>query len=594
MRNPLVCKIIAAMCVLIRSLAPLLIAILGIAPIVSVHGAEKESTQSNPIPGDSDEDLRKIIRDYIALKRASTPDDELPDRSAATLATLRESQGRLLSRLRGIDPSTLTGPSGTAYAILLENLESIRAVQVCRAELWDINHLTGWQVSLPPQISEQSVKTAAERERALRRWSSLPTFIDTDIANLRTGLARGYSVPRTVVRRVLRQVDGLLSANVDEAPFAKPAVGADDAQFEVEWRSLISQRITPAIKRFGDFLRTEYLTKARDSIGLSALANGERCYAALLRGATTLDRSPRATFDLGQATVRRSRTELRSLGRAMFGVENIGKIIQLAKTAPANRFKSSEEVISYSEAMLVRSTRMSAAYFSALPVQPIEIAPMPGYQQHSGISSHYEAVDSLTQPAFYRIDLDDWANETRGAAAVTVVHETIPGHHLQTVTARRLIDRGEASDFSFNAAYVEGWANYVERLCEEAGIYDNPYAAIFRRSVLGESLMIDPAVNVMGWTRDRVRKHLQRLGETGQEADELIDRIAVQPGQLTSYETGGLEILALREEAKAALGSQFDIREFHQRVLEQGDVPLSALRQHVRTWIRSQTRTKEP
>jgi uncharacterized protein (DUF885 family) len=582
------------MCVLLRSLAPLLIALLGVAPIESVHGAEAESAQSNPSPGDASEDIHNIARDYIAIERASTLGDALPDRSAGTLAALRESQGRLLSRLRAIDPSTLTGPSGTAYAILMENLESIRAVQACRSELWDINHLTGWQVSLPPQISEQSVKTAAERERALRRWSSLPTFIDTDIANLRNGLAGGYSVPKTVVRRVLRQVDGLLSANVDEALFAKPAVGADDAQFEVEWRSLISQRITPAIKRFGVFLRIEYLPKARDSIGLSALPNGERCYAALLRRATTLDRSPRATFELGQATVGHSRMELSSLGRALFGAGSIEKILQLAKTAAANRFKSPDEVMSYSEAMLARSTRMSAAYFFALPAQPIEIAPMPGYQQHSGISSHYEAVDSLTQPAFYRIDLDDWSNETRGAAAVTVVHETIPGHHLQTVTARRLIGQGEVSEFSFNAAYVEGWANYVERLCEEAGIYDNPYAAIFRRSVLGESLMIDPAVNVMGWTRDRVRKYLQRLGETGQEADELIDRIAVQPGQLTSYETGGLEIFALREGAKAALGSQFDIREFHQRVLEQGDVPLSALRQHVRAWTRSQTRTKEP
>jgi uncharacterized protein (DUF885 family) len=182
--------------------------------------------------------------------------------------------------------------------------------------------------------------------------------------------------------------------------------------------------------------------------------------------------------------------------------------------------------------------------------------------------------------------LDDWANETRGAAAVTVVHEAIPGHHLQTVIARTVKLPGAASEFSFNAAFVEGWANYAERLCEEAGIYDNPYAAVFRRSVLGESLMIDPAVHVMSWSRNRVRKYLKALGQTNQEADELIDRIAVQPAQLTSYETGGLEILALREEAKAALGSRFDIREFHQRVLESGDVPLSRLSEQVRSWIR--------
>jgi uncharacterized protein (DUF885 family) len=564
----------------------LFILILVVVLIRPVQGAITENEQSKPVAGDVRGDIQTIAGDYIALNRANTLGDVLPNRSAEALATLHESQDRLLKRIHAIDPSKLTGSSITAYAILLENMESLQAVRACRAELWDINHITGWQVGLPPQAASQSVKTSSERERALRRWSSLPGFIDTDLANLRTGMANGYSVPKTVVGRVLRQIDGLLNSG-DESPFAEPARKTDDAQFRIEWRLLVSQSINPAIKRFGDFLRNEYLPRARESIGLSALPDGERCYAALLRSATTLDRSPRATFDLGQATVRRSRIELRSRGRIMFGTENIEAILQRAKTASANRFKSSDELLSYSEAMLIRSTRMSATFFFTMPQQPIEIAPMPNYQRNSGISSHYEAVESLTRPAFFRINLDDWVNETRGAAAVTVVHEAIPGHHLQTAIARTARLPAEVSEFSFNAAYVEGWANYVERLCDEAGIYDNPYAAIFRRSVLGESLMIDPAVHVMGWTRGRVRRYLQSLGETRQEADDLIDRIAVQPAQLTSYETGGLEIFALREEAKAALGSTFDMREFHQRVLEQGDVPLSALRQHVQAWMQS-------
>jgi uncharacterized protein (DUF885 family) len=277
----------------------------------------------------------------------------------------------------------------------------------------------------------------------------------------------------------------------------------------------------------------------------------------------------------------------------MFGTENIKDILQRAKAASANRFKSPDQLLSYSETMLTRATKMSAAFFFAMPEQAIEIAPMPDYQRNTGISSHYEAVESLTRPAIFRINLDDWVNETRGAAAVTVVHEAIPGHHLQTVIARTASSALVGSELSFNAAFVEGWANYAERLCEEANIYDNPYAAIFRRSVLGESLTIDPAIHVMGWTRGRVRRHLKSIGETLEEADDLIDRISVQPAQLTSYETGGLEIFALREEARAALGSQFNVREFHQRVLERGSVPLSALRQHVRAWMRSRSLNNE-
>ncbi len=566
--------------------ASVLIAVLGVAAIEAARSAEAQSSQSNRIPEDPSDDVQTIARDYLTLNRSNAR-DVFPARSAADREALQASQDRLLQRLHALDPGTLTGPSATAYAIIAETMESLAAVRVCRTELWDINHITGWQVRLPPQAAAQSVETAAARERALRRWSSLPTLIDTDIANLAAGMKAGYTVPRSVVRRVLRQIEALLNMRAGESPFDQPALDTDDVQFQTEWRSLVSQQINPAIERFRDFLVGEYLPRARDSIGLSAMPDGQRCYAALLRRATTLNRSPRATFDLGRATVRRSRIELKALGRKMFGTENIVRILQLAKAAPANRFTSPAAVIAYSEAMLARSTHMSAAYFLMLPGQAIEIAPMPAYQRNSGISSHYEAVDSVTRPAFYRIDLDHWAEETRGAAAVTLVHETIPGHHLQTAIARTASLPGEAAEFSFNAAYVEGWANYAERLCEEAGIYDNPYAAIFRRSVLGESLMMDPAIHVRGWTRERARKHLQSLGQTRQEADETIDRIAVQPAQLTSYESGGLEIFALREEARAALASRFDVREFHQRVLEQGAVPLGTLRQHVQAWIRS-------
>ena len=561
-------------------------AILLISLIEPVASAPIDNGELSRSSVDATGNIQKIANDYAALDRANAPGDVLPIRSLAEIATRYDTLDKLLTRLHSIDPATLTDPTAIAYSILLESMESLRALRSCRTELWDINHIAGWQVRLPPQAAAQSVRTPIDRARALRRWASFSAYVDNDIANLRTGLEGGYSVPKTVVLRVLQQIEALLRAAPNDSPFAQAAATAEDPLFQRDWNSLVAENINPSIKRFGEFLRTEYLPKARDGISVSDLPDGARCYAAFLRRATTLDRSPVATFALGRATVARSRIELTALGSKMFGTQEVKEILRRVKAAPANRFKSPAELLSYSATMLTRSTQMSAAYFFSLPQQAIEIAPMPVYQQRSGISSHYEGVDSLTQPAFFRIDLDDWANETRGAAAVTAVHEAIPGHHLQTVIARTVKLPGATSQFSFNAAFVEGWANYVERLCEEAGMYDNPYAAVFRRSVLGESLMIDPAVHVMGWSRNRLRKYLNTLGQTNQEADELIDRIAVQPAQLTSYETGGLEIFALREEAKAALGSRFDIREFHQRVLESGDVPLSRLREQVRSWIR--------
>ncbi len=530
-------------------------------------------------------ELQQIAHEYAALYRESEARDTLPDRSASVIAARYANSERLRQRLKALDAAALSDSDVIAHAILVDNLDSLEGLRVCRSELWDINHVTGWQIRFPPQIAAQRIATSEDRERALRLWSTLPDYISTDIENLRTGVTNGYTVPRTVVNRVLRQLDALLSASSEESPLLQPAIRASDPQFQAQWRSLASEKIVPAIRRFDEFLRSDYLPRARDTIGISALPDGVRCYAAFLKRATTLDRSPRATFALGQATVMRSRTELRTIGRRMFGTDDIQKILEHAKASPENRFHSPDELLSYSNAMLRRSKAMSSEYFFNLPQQEIEISPLPEYQRGSGISSHYEGAASSAGPAFYRIDLDDWADETRGAAAVTVVHETVPGHHLQTAIARTVKMRVDVTEIAFNSAYVEGWANYVERFCEEAGFYDNPYAKIFRRSVLGESLMIDPAIHIMGWDRKRARAELEAIGETVEEADEIIDRIAVQPAQLTSYETGGLEIFALRETAKRALGRRFDIREFHQQVLQNGDVPLRVLDHQIRAWV---------
>jgi uncharacterized protein (DUF885 family) len=213
----------------------------------------------------------------------------------------------------------------------------------------------------------------------------------------------------------------------------------------------------------------------------------------------------------------------------------------------------------------------------------VTIEPLASYEADSGIPSHYESVSEDAEVAIFRISFSDWRNETRGAAAVTVVHETIPGHHMQIASAREL---GQAS--GFNSAYSEGWANYAERLAEELGIYPDDNAKIFRRSVLGRSLMVDPGIHAFGWSRDRARKFLAASGLDKESADDLIDRIIVQPGQLTSYEVGGMEIYRLREKAKKELGSRFDLRQYHERVLEHGVVSLSTLDTNIEAWIAQQ------
>jgi len=240
-------------------------------------------------------------------------------------------------------------------------------------------------------------------------------------------------------------------------------------------------------------------------------------------------------------------------------------------------------MLAYSQTVLDRARAMAADLFLELPRQPVVILPLPAYQQHSGVTPHYEGNADGAAAATFWLPLDHWDSDTRAAAEITVVHETYPGHHVQTVAARAARPRSVLSVAVFNAAYVEGWANYAEQLAEESHIVDDDYERIQRRAVFGRSLVIDPGINVFGWSRDRAVAYAMEGGLSRESANDVVDRIAVEPAQLTSYELGGLEIRRLREAAQRVSGSRFDIRRFHQRVLEDGPLPLDVLHRKLET-----------
>ena len=221
-----------------------------------------------------------------------------------------------------------------------------------------------------------------------------------------------------------------------------------------------------------------------------------------------------------------------------------------------------------------------------MPVQPAVVEPLKPEQRNTGVSSHYEPDPDDRKPGVYRINLDHPEADRRGAAEITLVHETWPGHHLQLALARGVGKRHPLSALAFNSAYVEGWARYSEALSEEAGIYTTPYAQISRRLWPARGMVVDPGIHMFGWTREQAVQFMAESGRFSPETSaEMVDRIAAMPGQLTAYDSGGLEIVALRREAEAALGDRFDLKQFHQRVLGDGVVPLAFLRERVQAWI---------
>jgi uncharacterized protein (DUF885 family) len=508
------------------------------------------------------------------------------DHSPSALRAFERKEDSLLQRLNNIPRNSISAADQPAAAQLREALEASTQMRVCKTELWPVSHFNGWQTSFPQIAEQQPVDTAAHRADALKRWGSLPKFIDVEIANAREGLRQNYSSPKTVVQRTIKQFDGILAAPLDDSPFMSPAKRDTDETFKKQYRAVIEQKINPALKKYRDFLANEYLPKARDTLAIGALPNGAACYQAFLRFATTLNRTPQEVYDLGAKTVADNEAVVADLGSKLYGTRDIPTIVQKNGAAPDNHFKSQEEYLAYSKDLLQSAIDKARPLFMKLPDQSVVLEIMPAYQDETGMSANYQQSADRTKPGRYMFPIKHWQSDTRGFAEITLVHEAIPGHHLQIALMLERAQPTRISKLVFNAAYVEGWARYAERLSEEVGIYRTDFARISRRIWPARGMVVDPGLHALGWSREKAVDYLKYTGRfDAKTAEDTVDRIAAIPGQLTSYDSGGLEFFALRKEAEEALGSSFDIKNFHQAALEEGSVPLEELRAHVRAWI---------
>ncbi|MBY8828890.1 DUF885 domain-containing protein [Hephaestia mangrovi] len=526
---------------------------------------------------------------------ATTVHDRFEDRTPAAIASFAREEREDLQALLKLDASTLPPAAMPTYARLREKLESDLQLRVCKRELWNVNHFDGWQSTFADVADAQPIDTPDQRAQALRRWASLPTYVDVEIANLKRGLDQGYTAPKSVVRRVIRQMNGLATGVPEKSPFFSPAARSNDAEFKAAFRQLIVERIDPALKRYGQFLKLTYLPRARVGVAISDLPNGPACYRAFLRAETTLNRSPGEVFALGQQTVAANSAKVLRLGRELYGTSDIPTTLSRVKAAPGEHFKSRDELLAFSRHFLARAkSKTAASLIGQLPKQDVVVEPERAFEEAAGVSSHLDIQPDTTKPAIYRIELGNWASETRAEAEIVVAHESLPGHHLQIAFAREISPATRLSKLISNAAYQEGWARYAEGMAEEAGIYDTPNAAILRRIWPARGMVVDPGLHTFHWTRAQAIKYLMSTGRfTRKSADAEVDRIAVMPGQLTAYDSGALVIFALRDEAERQLGKRFDLKAFNQVVLEEGVVPLNELRRHVTAWIASQSHPRQ-
>ena len=585
--------------------------------VVSACQPETESPQpaetanSTPAPLSSNKDglevtqdnaatVNKIADRYYADALAYSPEiayfagvgidrhDGLFDNSPQAKQAAESRTDSMLGELEAIDPNSLRGtPEWITYAYLIQALRSDVALRVCHSDWWNISQMGGWHSGYASLAQLQPVGTAGLRTQSLQRWSKFPDFIDQEITNLKAGLKAGYSAPKAVVQRVINQLDGLLGLDLNESPFYSPAVRDPDEAFEQATRQLVVEEIVPALKHYRDYLADTYMDQARAELSVTANPDGLACYEASIRSYTTLDRSGKDVYELGLATVEANKAEVIKLGKAAYGLDDFSAIMAKAKADPDDRFSSKEELLAFSIQRVESAEQEQPNWVTVMPRQSVKVVPFEEHEEGTGRAAHYRPA-SDDRPAEYRIPLFEPGQQSRGNAESTAFHETWPGHHLQVAVSQSIEGMHPVTQIIWFSGPGEGWARYSEALAEEMGLYTTTTGPILRRAWPARGMAADPGIHLMGWTREQAKEYMGEAGRfPASMNDDMVDRIAILPGQLTAYDSGGLEILALRREAEEALGDNFDIREFHDRVLENGTIPLTALRTHIESWISS-------
>jgi uncharacterized protein (DUF885 family) len=516
--------------------------------------------------------------------------DKLPDNSLAALKTWQAREDAWLAETRTIDPATITAePLRATYAIVREQLESSIAVRVCRNELWMVSQfVNGWQVQDGYTITIQPVGTDDARREALARWSMLPHYIDTEIGNLREGLKAGYSAPKVNVRLVVDQMDSLIRTPLADSPFDSPSVRDKTPEFQRQFDLLVREQIVPAFTRYRDFLEKEYLPAAREAIAVSSNPDGAACYDASVRYHSSLPVPAREVHATGLAQIEQLDAEMKAIGERSFQTNDVPKLLQRARTDKKYLFKSREDLIAYSQAALARAKGKMHDWFGLLPNADVVIEPYPKFREKNGPNEYNPPAEDGSRPAVFFINAYQADRHSRVESESTAFHETIPGHHLQGAIALERKEIHPIGRYLGNSGYTEGWALYTERLADEMQLFSGDLdrlGMLSSQALRAARLVVDSGIHTLGWTRQQSIAYM--LAHTAEDQDDVaseVDRYIIYPGQATAYMLGKLEISKAREEAKQVMGKRFDIKSFHDRVLEDGSVPVSFLHAKISAW----------
>ncbi len=553
-----------------------------------------------------------IAKDYFKEKNALSPLDatqngfsefddklvfEMTDNHRKLQASFYE---KYQDKLKNLSIDDLNEEDKISYQIMKWEIEVGQQILAQPSNLLPIHQFGGTHLTMAQfagGTSGQPFKTKKDYESFLKRLNLYSVWIDSAIVYMKKGIAQKAVLPKALTEKVIPQFDNFETKEVENNLFyssikltPKTFSDATKKDLAAKYAKIINERLVPQYAKMATFLKTEYLPASKLTSGIGDLAFGEKYYQALVKQWTTTEMQPNEIHELGLKEVARLNAEMIKIKNQVGFKGTITEFFEeIRNKKELKPFKKPEEVIANFEKIYSVVKPNVDKLFGMQPKTKFEIRRTEKFRENTASAEYVQGAADGSKPGIFYVPIPDVANYNFYGDEDLFLHEAIPGHHFQISIQQESTTLPDFRKFNWFGAYGEGWALYTESLGKELGLYTDPYQYF---GMLGNEvhrairLVVDTGLHSKGWTREQAIKYsLENEAESEASIIAEIERYMAIPGQALSYKIGQLKIIELRKKAQTKMGKNFDVKIFHQKVLESGVMPLALLEEKINGWI---------
>jgi uncharacterized protein (DUF885 family) len=561
---------------------------------------------------DKNGDIKAITKTYFEDKNALNPLDATQNGQSQFNDQLvfemtdshRKKQGEFYTKyenqLTTVDTTSLSEEEKNSYDIMAWEIAVGKEMLQQNANLMPIHQFWGTHLTMGQYASAESAqpfKTEKDYQNFLKRMDAYTVWLDSAMVYMKKGIKEKVVIPRVLAEKIVPQFQDLITPKVEDHLFyssckkfpADFSTGQKE-QFSKAYAALITEKLNPQFEKFIAFMKTDYIPACRTTSGIGSIKGGNDLYKVLVKQWTTTEKTPEEIHEIGLKEVARIKAEMEKV-KAQVGFK--GTIIEFfdhVRNKPELMpFKKPEEVIANFERIHDIIKPNVNKFFALQPKTAFRVKRTEAFREKTASAEYSQGAADGSRPGIFYVPIPDVSKYNYYGDEDLFLHEAIPGHHFQISLQQENQQLPDFRKFNWFGAYGEGWALYTESLGKELGLYKDPYQYF---GMLGNEmhrairLVVDTGLHSKGWTREQAIKYsLENEAESEASIIAEIERYMAIPGQALSYKIGQLKIMELRQTAEQKMGKNYDIKVFHQKVLESGVMPLALLEQKINRWI---------